>query len=993
MRVMIEMSRLRLVNWHNFQDECIPFRMVTYLIGVNAVGKTTIMDAIRYCLTTNKNFNAAGNRRSGRTLQGSVHGKQRGENIYLRPGHTVAYIGVEFYDHEKNAPFVIAVRVESESPAQEFRHVSQDWFITKSGVQLEDLLFLDKDRRPTKKEAFKASSSGLKAPVTQKDARAYICRILGIGDSESSHGKKFNEVFHMGTSLKEIDDIRTFIYAYILPEPEIRVEALQSDMRELERLEETLYEAKKREQALGEIVERGKQATELETQVQINEGLILLARLKKMLSLEEAYQQTSEGANRKLEHLEPQREALKDKRQRAQDALLKALQDKDENKQVQASAFYKDQETELSREYRTQVQRQQAWYDSLDKLRQLLNRVRSAELSATVTLSPDDFCDWSEEQQKKTLAEIDREIEAAGNEIEDRKFACRKESESLKISAESLTRELRTLRSGKMSYPDSAELLRNSINEELQKRGMEPDAKILCELLYMEDTDWQECAEAVLGFRRFDIIVPPAHYYPAKMVFSSLGDQVGDVSLVNTAGLERDSVRWKAPAQNMLAYKIGSENHYARQYANYLLHNIVCCESEDDLEKHSRSVTRDLLRYQGYRLQRMHRPILYIGANARKQRYDYLEVALRKNNERQIALEKQMKILLELSDTHSGFIHEKHTSCLKNNLDAREQVDRLNTKLNNVRKILREYETNPMLAALFDRCASCEKACEAVDEEISGLDKKIWEQEKIVNDAQELITQNISDIESTQAENDNFVFAHPELTELITGRFSEASRSKTPSEIERNQMNYRAQCTKALDNYIVLDLQPLQKEYNAKYTADYPLGLDGLEAYRDAHITLVHIELERSLEGLRKAQIRCKERFRKEILFRMKDDIRNAKQQFRELDRIMSELTYGEEKYHFVINSHRDKEIHDFYRIIMDENNEQITEEDSLFTREAMSHSAYEAQVDELMAKIMADVNAAVQDRSAGKRTSAIRYQNTWIIVHIWNMTLLWKTR
>ena len=35
---MIEMTRLRLINWHNFQDDCIPFHMVTYLIGVNAVG-------------------------------------------------------------------------------------------------------------------------------------------------------------------------------------------------------------------------------------------------------------------------------------------------------------------------------------------------------------------------------------------------------------------------------------------------------------------------------------------------------------------------------------------------------------------------------------------------------------------------------------------------------------------------------------------------------------------------------------------------------------------------------------------------------------------------------------------------------------------------------------------------------------------------------------------------------------------------------------------
>lgn len=42
--------------------------------------------------------------KSGRTLQGSVHAKQRGENAYRRPGHTVAYIGAEFWDSVKRTP-------------------------------------------------------------------------------------------------------------------------------------------------------------------------------------------------------------------------------------------------------------------------------------------------------------------------------------------------------------------------------------------------------------------------------------------------------------------------------------------------------------------------------------------------------------------------------------------------------------------------------------------------------------------------------------------------------------------------------------------------------------------------------------------------------------------------------------------------------------------------------------------------------------------------
>ena len=67
---MIELKRLKLINWHNFENVTFDCARLTYMIGVNAVGKTTILDAIRYCLTTNRNFNALGNKKSGRTLQG-----------------------------------------------------------------------------------------------------------------------------------------------------------------------------------------------------------------------------------------------------------------------------------------------------------------------------------------------------------------------------------------------------------------------------------------------------------------------------------------------------------------------------------------------------------------------------------------------------------------------------------------------------------------------------------------------------------------------------------------------------------------------------------------------------------------------------------------------------------------------------------------------------------------------------------------------------------
>ncbi|MBD9288654.1 MAG: hypothetical protein EGQ68_01125, partial [Faecalibacterium sp.] len=250
---MIELKRLKLINWHNFENVTFDCARLTYMIGVNAVGKTTILDAIRYCLTTNRNFNALGNKKSGRTLQGSVHAKQRGENAYRRPGHTVAYIGAEFYDSLKRAPFVIAVRVESEGPMQELHPGDQTWYLSEDGCTLEQLPFIDpRTGAPSAKEDFKPAVGRLSYTRSPSEARDRICRALGIGRASSPLGKKFNEVFQMGTSMDEIPNFREFLYQYILPQPELDLEALQGDRLELENLHAVLAEAQTRADALEE---------------------------------------------------------------------------------------------------------------------------------------------------------------------------------------------------------------------------------------------------------------------------------------------------------------------------------------------------------------------------------------------------------------------------------------------------------------------------------------------------------------------------------------------------------------------------------------------------------------------------------------------------------------------------------------------------------------------------------------------------------------------
>ena len=322
---MIELKRLKLINWHNFENTTFDCARLTYMIGVNAVGKTTILDAIRYCLTTNRNFNALGNKKSGRTLQGSVHAKQRGENAYRRPGHTVAYIGAEFWDSVKRTPFVIAVRVESEGPMQELHPGDQTWYLSEDGCTLEQLPFIDpRTGAPSSKENFKPAVGRLSYTRSPSEARDRICRALGIGRASSPLGKKFNEVFQMGTSMDEIPNFREFLYQYILPQPELDLEALQGDRVELENLHAVLAEAQTRAAALEQIVDYGREAAQKETEALVNRGTALLARAEEAAAGTNTWQEHLAAGKRQHEELTARYAAAKDAEAEARRAYLSA---------------------------------------------------------------------------------------------------------------------------------------------------------------------------------------------------------------------------------------------------------------------------------------------------------------------------------------------------------------------------------------------------------------------------------------------------------------------------------------------------------------------------------------------------------------------------------------------------------------------------------------------------------------------------------------------
>ena len=137
--------RVKLINWHYFENETIAMNGSTLVSGENTAGKSTSLDAIQLVLTTNtRKFNVAANEKGNRNLKGYVRCKigNVGET-YLRKNTVPANVALEFYEEKKDRYFVIGVHmlsVDEESP------VVTKWYVQECRV--EELSFTT-DGRPS----------------------------------------------------------------------------------------------------------------------------------------------------------------------------------------------------------------------------------------------------------------------------------------------------------------------------------------------------------------------------------------------------------------------------------------------------------------------------------------------------------------------------------------------------------------------------------------------------------------------------------------------------------------------------------------------------------------------------------------------------------------------------------------------------------------------------------------------------------------------------
>ena len=113
---MKKLRKMKVINWHYFDEDEISFGSATMLSGHSGAGKSTLLDALQYLFIgsqTQTRFNAAATQEARRTLVEYLRGKIKAEGVqYLRADEFTSYIVLEFYDDIKKISFIVGYVVD-----------------------------------------------------------------------------------------------------------------------------------------------------------------------------------------------------------------------------------------------------------------------------------------------------------------------------------------------------------------------------------------------------------------------------------------------------------------------------------------------------------------------------------------------------------------------------------------------------------------------------------------------------------------------------------------------------------------------------------------------------------------------------------------------------------------------------------------------------------------------------------------------------------------
>ncbi len=902
------LSRILLNNWHYISRKTLSFNQeINFFTGHSGSGKSTVIDAMQIVLYANTDgrgfFNKAAADDSDRNLieylRGMVNIGENNEFAYLRNQNFSSTIVLELKQTDTEECQCVGIVFDVETATNEisrkfFWHKGPLWENSyRTGFRtmtLEEITCYLKSHYDSH-EFFLTSHN-------ERFRRQLYDGYLGGLDSE-----KFPLLFKRAIPFRMNIKLEDFVKEYICMEQDIHIEDMQESVMQYGRMRKKIEDTCTEIEYLKGMSEKFRSVEDKEADIRKNAYFIRKMELLDLKARSQALTDKTRLAREDLIRQEEQKAGLDRQIEdltRQGEELLRRI----------SSTGYEDLKNQLdsSKEFFTRLQKSSVkWSQTAERLRAWT----CEETTSNQTIwDIEEFEKNTVDEEKlnrlkKSIAEMQKETEETKKEAEGVLRDIRKKERQI-------SEELTQLKSGNKAYPKYIERARSMIQQRLLKvTGRAVEVHVLADLLDIRDETWRNAVEGYLGNNKLSLVVAPEYAEAAMAVYEELDrNEYYNVAVLDTEKAGQNSFEVVTDA---LAEEVEVRESYLQPYINLLLGRVVKCQSLEELRRCRIGVTPDCMLYHTLRLQHMnpdnYTRFAYIGKDSVRKRTRLLEknqAAMEEEKKPQEELLKECGRILDMEalDEETGVY-----------LEWQQDMETLKKKEKEIKRL--EQKFKKLKAQNVDEWEkereAIRKLCEGKRAEQTALNKLIFSLNDKIDGHHRTAVQLQEDMVLRERD-----FEPDEELEAEIRSYVEGNKNLRYDQI-RNQFLEELKEAEQARDMAFQSLVDARGDYARKYpNRNFSLSARDNSEY-DRLIEMMECGNLEEYKKLAAEQAKSAVlHFKEDFIFKIRSAIRDALQRKDELNRIISRLDFGKDKYQFVIGKNKGADGR-YYDMFMDD--------------------------------------------------------------------------